>query len=247
MLYGFDLNRLFYFPIENKEARKNFLIGALLILASFIIPIIPYLLVIGYLARIMRQVINGEKPHMTDWDDWETLFKDGAKLFGVRLIYSLPLLLLLLPIMLGLFVMPILASMSDRLNEVVYLTYWTLPLFVICLLPLSLSFSLIIPVAEAHVVAKGSFSAGFRIGEWWAIFRKNIGGFVVAFMIFYGTSMLMSIVFQIIFMTIILICLLPLILPVYSMYMSTIMYTTFAQAYREGREKLGSPVANHIE
>ena len=59
MLYGFDLNRLFYFPIENKEARKNFLIGALLILASFIIPIIPYLLVIGYLARIMRQVING--------------------------------------------------------------------------------------------------------------------------------------------------------------------------------------------
>jgi hypothetical protein len=244
MLFGFDLNHLFYFPVENKDARKNFLLGALVTLAGFVIPIIPHIFVIGYLARIMRQVINGEKPHMPAWDDWETMFKDGAKLFGVRFIYTLPFLMVMIPVMAMFIISPILAeTMRDSA-----VFFYTLPfifmLFMLCLMPFSFALMIILPAAELHVVATSEFSAGFRIGEWWAIFRKNIGGFVVAFMIFYGLSMVMSFAFQILIMTIILICLLPLILPAYSLYMSTLMYTTFAQAYREGQAKLNPQTAS---
>jgi hypothetical protein len=208
-------------------------------LMSFIVPIIPYLLVIGYLARIMHQVINGEKPHMTDWDDWGTFFKDGAKLFGVRFIYTLPLLLIMIPMFVLFFAAPFLSETTQYGDAIFSIIFLTFGLFMTCLMPFSFALMIILPAAELHVAATGEFSAGFRISEWWPIFRKNIGGFIVAFMIYYGLSIIMSFAFQIIFLTVILICLMPLILPAYSMYMSTIMYTTFAQAYREGRAKLG--------
>jgi hypothetical protein len=237
MLFGFDLGHLLYFPVENSEARKNFLVGGLVILASFIIPILPYLLAIGYVMRIMRQVIDGEKPHMIPWDDWEGMLKDGLKLFGVRFIYSLPLLLVFLPVMLLFFVTPFLAAVLENEN-IFFISFLIFPIFMVCLLPFSLAFALIIPAPEAHVAASGQFGAGFRIGEWWPIFRKNIGGFLVAFLIIYGVSMVVSVAFQIIFMTVILLCLMPFILPAYSFYILLVQHTLFAQAYREGREKL---------
>jgi len=239
MLFGFDLNRLLYFPVENSEARKNFLVGGLVILASFIIPIIPYLIAIGYIMRIMRQVIEGETPRMLPWDDWEGMLKDGLKLFGVRFVYSLPLLLVFLPIMLVFLVTPFLAAVLDNEN-IFFLTFIAFPVFMVCLIPFSLAFALIIPAPETHVAATGQFSAGFRFGEWWPIFRKNIGGFLVAFLVIYGISMVVSIAFQIIFMTVILACLMPFILPAFSFYMFLVQHILFAQAYREGREKLAT-------
>ncbi len=237
MLFGFDLGRLLYSPVENSEARKNFLVGSLVIFASFIIPIIPYLLAIGYVMRIMRQVIEGETPRMIAWDDWEGMLKDGLKLFGVRFVYSLPLLLVFLPFMLLFFITPFLAAVLENEN-IFFLTFIVFPVFMVCLVPFSLAFALIIPAPEAHVAATREFSAGFRLGEWWPIFRKNIAGFLVAFLVIYGVSMVVSIAFQIMFMTVILTCLMPFILPAFSFYLLLVQHTLFAQAYREGRERL---------
>ncbi|GAB4489512.1 MAG: hypothetical protein Fur0016_06740 [Anaerolineales bacterium] len=239
MLAGFDLKHLFYFPIENSEARKNFLIGGLLILASLIIPILPYLIALGYAMRIMRQVIAGEQPRMIAWDDWEGMLKDGLKLFGVRFVYSLPLLLVLLPVMLVFLVTPFLAAVLENEN-IFFLSFLVFPVFIICLLPFSLVFALIIPAPEAHVTATQEFSAGFRVKEWWPIFRKNIGGFLVAFLVIYGAGIVVSIAFQIIFLTIILACLTPILLPGFSFYLLLVQQVLFAQAYREGREKFAS-------
>ena len=98
MLSNFDLNHLLTFPLKDDEARKYFFIGALVYLAAFIIPIIPLLFATGYMMRIMRQVLKGEQPQMVAWGEWEEMFKDGARLFGVRLVYTLPIFLLLCPI-----------------------------------------------------------------------------------------------------------------------------------------------------
>lgn len=65
MLFGFDLNHLLIFPFEGPEARKHFLIGCLLCLGSFVIPVLPWLVVLGYCAILIRQILNGEKPHLT--------------------------------------------------------------------------------------------------------------------------------------------------------------------------------------
>src|SRR4026209_2520851 len=116
MLFGFNLNDLFLFPFQDSESRKHFLIGCLIYLAGFFIPILPWLIVTGYNAILVRQVLSGEKPHLVPWQNWEALFKDGAKLFGIRLVYSSPLFILFLPLFVIFFAFPffpILIQQSD--------------------------------------------------------------------------------------------------------------------------------------
>jgi hypothetical protein len=44
------------------------------------------------------------------------------------------------------------------------------------------------------------------------------------------------------FFTIVLACLFPLLLPVVSMYSAVVQYVAFAQAYKDGRDKLDAAV-----
>ena len=87
MLSNFDLNHLLAFPVKDAQARKQFLIGALLYLASFIIPIIPSLFAIGYGMRIMRQVLRGEQPRMIECDDWGEMSRRRATFWRTLDIY----------------------------------------------------------------------------------------------------------------------------------------------------------------
>jgi hypothetical protein len=243
MLFGFNLNDLFIFPFQDQEARKHFLTGCLIYLAGFLIPIIPWLIAAGYNAILIRQVLNGEKPHLVKWGNWETLLRDGARLVGLRLIYSSPLLILLFVIFILSFVFPFFPivfqnsdSQSIASMYLVVVLLFTATFFLV--MPLSLAIGLIVPAAEVHMIVKDDFGAGFQFREWWLIFKKNWGGFVVALAILYAVSMVISFAMQIIFMTLILICLLPLFMPALSMYSAVIQYVAYAKAYKDGQEKL---------
>jgi hypothetical protein len=243
MLFGLDINHLLTFPVKDAQERRRFSIGALLILASTIIPILPYLPVLGYSMKIMRQVAAGQQPSMPDWDDWETLFKDGLKLLGVRLIYILPLLLVLMPIFLLVMFGPIFGAATESESMFVLTTFVIFPLSMLCLMPIFIFVGIFIPVAEVHVAIQNEFSAGFRIRECWAIFRANIGGFLLAYLFIYAISMLLSFALQILIFTVILLCLLPIIIPLISMYIVLFQYTLIAAAYREGTLKQSAPAA----
>ena len=41
MLSNFDVNHLLTFPLKDTEARKQFLIGTLVYLTAFLVPILP--------------------------------------------------------------------------------------------------------------------------------------------------------------------------------------------------------------
>jgi hypothetical protein len=240
MFSGIDLSQILLFPVRDSEARKSFLIGCAVALAGFIVPIIPYLFLFGYAAGIARQVFNGESPRMTRWDDWGGLFQDGAKLFGVRIIYALPILIIAMPMAIAGFAMPfILDNVNSSEVETVIAIFVPVMLLFGCLLVLlSLPLALIIPAAEMNVVDKNEFAAGFRIREWWGILRANLGGFIVALVIVYAASTALTIVTQILMATIILSCLLPFFLPAVTAYTTLVMYAMFAQAYKVGRDKL---------
>lgn len=244
MLSGIDLNQIFTFPLKDTEARKYFLIGCLVALAGFIIPIIPYLVLFGYATRIAKQIFNNESPHMIAWDDWGGMLKDGARLLGVRLVFSLPILILVIPLMLAGIFMPIVMENADsaQIDSVIIIFSLVMTASLCVIIPLSLPLAAIVPAAEMYAVDKEEFAAGFRFREWWAIFRANIGGFIAAFAIYYVASMILAIGLQIIMATIILSCLLPILLPAITLYSILIMYTTIAQAYKVGKEKLAQVV-----
>jgi Protein of unknown function (DUF4013) len=240
MFFGIDLKELLYFPFKDADARKYFLIGALISISAFIVPILPYFLLTGYAVQIARQVFKGESLRMVAWEDWGGMFKDGAMVFGVRIIYSLPILILILPMMVVSFALPFLASDSGNpAAEPIFAIFMAVMALTLCLvIPVSIASALFIPAAEMHVIEKNEFSAGFRIREWWAVFRANMGGFIAAFAIYYLVSMALAIIIQILGATLILACLIPILLPAVTFYIVLIMYVSIAQAYREGKAKL---------
>ena len=95
-------------------------------------------------------------------------------------------------------------------------------------------------IKRKSVADTDEFAAGFRIRDWWAILRANISGFIAAFAIYYVSSMVLGLAIQIVGMTMIFACLLPFLLPAITMYSLLIMYTTIAQAYKVGKDKLAS-------
>ncbi len=240
MLRGMDLQQIFLFPVKDAEARKHFLIGCLVSLAGFIIPILPFLALYGYAARIAKQIFNNEEPRMIAWDDWEGIFKGGARMLGVRMVYSLPILILTIPIFIAGIGLPIFIENANSANTDSIMAVFTLIMFgAFCLfIPLSFALAIIIPAAEMYAVDKNEFAAGFRVKEWWAVFRANTSGFIAAFGIYYVASMILMIALQIIMATLIFACLLPILMPALTMYLVLIMYVTIAQAYKVGREKL---------
>ena len=243
MLFGFNLSDLLIFPFRDSESRKYFFVGCLIYLAGFVIPILPWLIVTGYNANLIRQVLNGEKPHLVPWENWEALLKDGARLFGVRLIYSSPLFVLILPIFLLSFAFPLFPifiqnSDSQSIGAAYLIFILIITGISLLIMPLSLAIGLVVPAAEVHVIAKNDFTSGFQVKEWWPVFKKNWGGFVAALAILYALMMVMGVVMQILFITIVLMCLLPFFMPAVSMYYSVIQYVAFAQAYKDGNDRL---------
>ena len=245
MFFGIDLNQIFLFPIKDAEARKHFLIGCLVSLAAFIIPVLPFFIMYGYAVRIVKQILNNESPHMVEWDDWGGLFKDGVKMFGIRAIYSIPIIILATPIFISMIGMPFFMSdaSSSQLDTLfpILTVVFTGTLCVI--IPVSLLLAFVISAAEMAVADKNEFMAGLRVGEWWTVFRANLGGFIAAFAVYNLSAMALGIVVQIIGATLILACLLPFLLPAVSMYILLIMYAVNAQVYKDGKEKLAQIAA----
>ena len=240
MFLGIDLKEIFMFQFKDAEARKYFLVGCLVAVAAFFIPILPYLVLFGYAARIAKQIMNNEAPRMVAWDDWGGMTKDGLKVFGIRMVLVSPILILLIPIILASIAFPIVLS-SVNSSEIESVTaVFTLVIFasICCIVPLSIPLSLIIPGAEMHVIEKDDFMAGLRFKEWWPIFRANLSGFIAALAIIYVTSMVLTLVIQILGATIILACLMFILIPAMTIYLTVLMFVLSAQAYRVGKEKV---------
>jgi hypothetical protein len=86
------------------------------------------------------------------------------------------------------------------------------------------------------MVAKDSFGAAFQINEWWPIFRANLGGFILSYLIIIGVSMIYTLAVQALYFTFILCCTIPILAGIFGFYLYLISSEIFAQAYRLGLE-----------
>ena len=68
-----NIQETLLFPVRDAEPRKQFLIACVVMLAAFMMPLLPIFILMGYTARVMRQVIEEKKaPSMPTWEgsDW---------------------------------------------------------------------------------------------------------------------------------------------------------------------------------
>ena len=242
-----DMNNIqetLLFPVRDAEARKQYLFACLIVLAGYFIPLLPFFVLMGYCAKIMRQVIDERKgPSMPEWQgsDWSEMLMDGLRLYGAQLVLMLPLFLLMgcgfMSMMGGSFAMAFSADSDTNAIAPIGILFFVVSVGIMMLVSvLSLPYGIIISAVGPHVVTKRSFESAFRFKEWWAILRKGLGQFLVAYVIIMVLSFIFIIVMQFAMITIVLMCILPFIMIPYTAYLLLITNTLYAQAYVAGSE-----------
>ena len=236
------------FPVKDTEARRQFLIACLVLLAGIVIPLLPTFLLMGYGVRIMRQIIEERKtPTMPDWNgsNWSEMLMDGLRVFGVQFVLVFPLVVLMgcgvtLTIF-GSMGFTALVEESTQVYAPIGMLFFMLGMGLIMLFSvLSFPYGIIISAAIPHAVAKNSFAAGFAFKEWFPIFRKAFGQFILGYALVIVVSFVLMFAIQFAMLTIVLMCIVPFIMIPYSAYVTLITHVVYTQAYVSGLEALSA-------
>ncbi|HSG43687.1 MAG TPA: DUF4013 domain-containing protein [Anaerolineales bacterium] len=241
-----NLQEILLFPVRDAEARKQFLFACLITLTGFIVPLIPMFILMGYIAKIMRQIIEErKKPSMPDWQtsDYSDMFMDGLRVHGAQLIYYLPFMFIIVVGILSMMSGTIAASVSINENGQSFAPV-ALPFIFIgmgimmVLFVLLIPYSVIVSAVAPHVATTRSFTSAFQVTGWWAVFRKAAGQFILSYVIVMAVSWVLTFIMQFAMLTIILICIVPLIMIPYTAYITLVSNVLYAQAYSTGIDNL---------
>ncbi len=243
------VKHLLGFPFRDARWSSKLLIGSLIFIGNFIIPILPAILILGYTAQIVHRIIEGDgELHLPEWSDIGKLFTDGFRLFAATWIYSLPLVLLFtfgfFAMFVPLFFIPLLENTSEEGILVTFMLFGQCVFFVSFGIAMffGIIYTIISPAMLVHTAARQKFTAAFDIGTWFRIFKTNFWGFVVAALIMGGIYIAQMYLIQITYMTLICCWLIPFLMAPLSIYMQIISMALYAEAYKSGRAKLAQPV-----
>lgn len=154
-------------------------IGGLFYLAAFFV--VGIFFILGYCARLTRNVIAGETHPLPEWDDLGGYFSEGLMLFGVGLVYMLPVLAIF-----GFFFVPaIIMAAAAGENEVMQTMSGGFMTMIWCLtVPVSLALSLWLPGALLFAVVDRRFGAAFEFKRIWTFIRANLGNYLLAYVVY---------------------------------------------------------------
>lgn len=174
---AFDFAKPFTFVFEDPRWVQKVLIGGLFYLAAFVL--VGWFFVLGYVARLTRNVIAGSPRPLPEWDDLGDYFGEGLRLFGVGLVYVLPIIVLV-----GLLITPA-AIMSAIEREDVQAVGGLFASCSTCLIiPIAFALMFFMPASMLRVIAEERFGAAFEFGAIWAFIKANIGNYLLAIVIY---------------------------------------------------------------
>lgn len=141
--------------------------------------------VYGYLARLVRNVIAGVPHPLPEWDDLGEYFSEGLRLFCVVLVYTLPLIALVI-----VFIVPSIVAESVD-NDVLRNIGGGMAACVWCLIfPLGLATAIWLPGALVFAVVERRFGAAFEFAQIAAFIKGNIGNYLLAFVVWLVVRMI---------------------------------------------------------
>ena len=243
------------YPFRDPKWGNKLLVGSAVLLAGFIVPVVPGLFVMGYFARLLRQVIVDGEWRLPEWDDWGQMLTDGLKLFAVSLVYSLPAIVLMV-IAFGLSFLPTFMPFFQAGVDESQIGTWVAAMLGASMLGwvlmglatlVWLVTLLFQPPAIAHMVAKGPFGAAFRIREWGRIVRRNWAGFALAYVIAMGLVMAVYTAMTAMYFTLVLCFLMPFVMVPLEVYVLMIAGAVFGDAYRTGANRLAGVGLSPVE
>lgn len=242
------LKALLMFPFHGPDWRNRFLVGALVTFACFAIPILPLILLAGYILQIMRQTIRGENPALPAWENWGRMMLDGLRATVVGMAYMLPSIIVMFVGYAGIFASPLLIALSGDEGPA------SLVMILIPLLSMGVMFfsmflgwllmflgAIPLPIATAHFLDKDQISAAFKLRIVWQNLKANAWGYLIAWIIATGLFSVLYIGVMMAYVSVVFCCLIPILTAPASFYLSIINAALFGQVYRESQQIRSAP------
>ena len=240
------------YPFQDEKWQSKLLIGLLVLILGVFIPIVPALVLYGYLYQIMERVLVGDgELHLPDWNDWGQHLGEGWRLFCVYFLYLLPAGVFYMggfvAYITGVMSMSVFAEASSASGSAIILLFYAcMGILFVCMgigMVFSICASLALPPAICNTVKNGSFKSAFKFSEWWPVLKANLGGFLIALLLILGMYGVIMVISQILYMTVICCCLMYVVSFIGGYYLSLVVAGLIPLVYKEGLEKLAEQQA----
>ena len=175
-----DVGRAFGYVFQDDRWLGKLLIGS----ATFFVPILGWLAFSGYLLRVTRQVAAGADVPLPDWTDWGDLIVGGLKLFGVVIVWELPLIALQVIYQLNA------PQPGEAMTNAGAYFALSCILFV-----LSIGYGVIYPAIVARLATTRSFAASLDVGSVLGAVRSNLGDYLIILLVGVGVGIVFAVVF----------------------------------------------------
>jgi len=178
----FDFARPFTFVFEDPRWLSKILVGGLFILGICIL--IGPLFALGYCARLVRNVVAGERFPLPEWDALGDYFAEGLRLFLVGIVYAIPVMAIA-GLLLGPAIVSGILANNGHHDPTFREIQGIFSGFASCLLaPISLALSLWMPGAMLFAIVEERFGAAFELGRIWGFIRDNLANYLLAFLVY---------------------------------------------------------------
>lgn len=169
-----DFGKPFTFVFQDPDWLKKILIGGLFYLAMIVL--VGIFFVLGYCARLARNVAAGAPRPLPEWDDLGDYFVEGLKLAVIAIIYAIPFIAVIMIPVIGAGVAEGIGGGEDAVAAI-FGGVWCL------MLPLLVILWFWIPAALLFAAVSGRFEEGFNFPAIFGFIKNNFLNFLLAILI----------------------------------------------------------------
>jgi hypothetical protein len=170
----YDFLKPLSFVFEDPQWVQKLLMGALFSLAAVVL--VGIFFVNGYLARLVRNVVEGVERPMPEWTDLGDMFAEGAMLFVAALLYMIPMFFLVFLM----FPFSVLTNIDNPATQI--LGGGGLVMLGLVLVPVGLAVAAWVPAALLHAAVRRDFRAAFDFRTIAAFLKNNALNYVLAYL-----------------------------------------------------------------
>ena len=182
-----NIGSAFSFPFKDPDWLSKFLLGTLFSFLSLLLIGIP--VTCGYYVELLQRVRRGEQYPLPEWKDVGVKFVVGIKYLALTIIYHLPILLVLIPVILMMMATMFALGGSDITGF--FMAPYFIVIFVL-VVPYALFINLLMPIISIEFSEQESIGQGLRVGNVFAIFKRHWQDALIATLITIGISSLVG-------------------------------------------------------
>lgn len=170
----YDFVKPLAFVFEDPQWIQKLLMGALFSVAGVLL--IGVFFVYGYLARLVRNVVDGVERPLPEWTDLGDMFAEGAMLFVASFLYMIPLFFLVF------LTIPfsVLADVDNAAAQI--LGGGGMVMLMLVLVPLGFLLAVWLPSAMLQAIVRRDFRAAFDFPRIAAFIRDNALNYFLAYL-----------------------------------------------------------------